>query len=256
MFGATQLRMCIMLQDRFYFLHITKTAGTYIWGLISKNFKAGDAVFWSDKNERNKPISIREHLSRGGFCGHNHYGLKEVFPNDRPLFIFTMLRHPSERFYSQYASLVRARPDLNLSLRDFVLGKNMMCPPNNIQTRMIGSRIKVEHVGDKVNPLAGHYLKRSIELENIDDVLNTAIDRIKAIDCFGIVERITESGEMLSNATGMSVHFKPTSKKKYLDTLSGKEVSLINSINGADRELYAEALLIFNSRLGACRAQG
>lgn len=234
---------------RFFYLHIPKTAGRYMWGLISKNFEKTDALFWSDKNERRMPMSIRQHLSKDAFCGHSYYEFKELFPNDGPLFVFTMLREPSERLYSQYMHLTIARPDLNLSLRDFILGKGNTCPSDNVQSRMIGSKIKIDHAGDEVNAFAEHYLKRSIELENIDDILSAAIARIKTINCFGLVERIVDSGELLSSATGMNVCARQIWRIGRLDALSSNDRNMINSINGADRELYAEALLIFNSKV-------
>ncbi|KKL81580.1 hypothetical protein LCGC14_1993320 [marine sediment metagenome] len=224
-----------------------------MWSLFSENFNQDKIGFWAPYDWQGL-LSCRNHASLDAFSGHLPYTTKQFFPDDRGVFTYTIFREPIERMYSQYLYLRKIRPDLSIKLEEFVSSQYMAVLADNVQTRMLGSMIPIDWMSqvdhrDTIDISIGRFLLESIEIEDRNGLLETAIQRLDELDCFGIKEFLAESGRRLANKTGLSVDVKERSgeHRKHAERLSKKEVNMMKALNELDIELYKEAVAKFEN---------
>lgn len=224
-----------------------------MWSLFSENFNQGKIGFWAPHDWQGL-LSCRNHSSLDALSGHLPYTTKQFFPGDRGIFTYTIFREPIERTYSQYLYLREMRPDLSIKLKEFVSSQYMAVLADNVQTRMLGSMIPINWMSqvayrDTIDISIGRFLLESIEVEDRNVLLETAIQRLDELDCFGIKEFLAESGRRLANKTGLSVDVKERSgeRRKHAEQLSEKEINMIKTLNELDIELYKEGVSRFES---------
>lgn len=232
--------------NRFFFMHIPKTAGTYMWTLIPGNFPRGMATYRSDGK-----ISRRNNLEAGAFGGHWPYITNELFPSSENLFIYTILRDPIERTYSNYLQHNRERPrQQQIRLDEYLFNPYHLGFSDNMQTRMLGSSVHIyNNATDSILFSLKVFLMLSLQTENNQTVLESAAKRLNTLGDFGIKDRLTESGKRLETASGMKIDVieDVNLHNKYVDKLSKMDVDMIKSQNGLDLELYQEAVRVFNA---------
>ena len=224
-----------------------------MWSLISANFNQSKVGFWAPYDWQGL-LSCRNHSSLDAFSGHLPYITDLLFPDERGVFTYTIFREPIERTYSQYLYLREVRPDLSIKLEEFLSSQYMAVLADNVQTRMLGSMIPINWMSqvdhrDTIDISIGRFLLESIEIEDRSALLETAIQRLDELDCFGIKEFLAESGRRLANKTGLSIDVKERSGEhcEHAKRLSEKEINMIKSLNELDIELYKEAVSRFES---------
>ena len=182
-----------------YFLHVPKTAGSTIRSILAQNFNTEARFFWRNSNQDKKYLT--ELLSREPgktklIAGHFAYGLHETLAT--PGSYFTILRHPVDRFVSEYNyfdKVVRKKQgsqlkafvnnpayktiiDNGASLRDFT--NNSPTYMDNIFVRMISGRVG---------------LNRDVTASDLEDAKECLSCNV---DVFGIAERFDESALLIA----------------------------------------------------------
>lgn len=135
------------MAETLIFLHIPKTGGTTLRGIIDRQYKPGEFLIIEGARSGNFPRRVREITeerlkSVKIMAGHMDVGIHEYLPCSATY--FTLLRDPIDRLISLYYFIKRKPADphhqllneSNMSLKDFVLS-GMRINFNNGQARMI-----------------------------------------------------------------------------------------------------------------------
>ena len=220
-----------MEKEQIIFLHIPKTAGTTMRGLIVEQYDA----------DRVAAIYEHQHIDEAGFSalpvqeknkldvliGHFGYGFHRHLEGcSRPYRYATFVREPMQRFLSLYNHLANVQfkgspPDFWSLLRGPAPWRF-----NNYQTRMISG----------VNPEVGQC---SLEM------LDIAIERIeKEFDFVGVTELFNESLVVASEKWGWELRpykIRNTAsrfKADFRSHLSGEDMEVFIDRNSLDIKLY------------------
>lgn len=242
------------MKKRLFFMHIPKTAGRYLWSLISGNFSPHAVGFWAP-HDNHGLLSCRNHLSLDALSGHLPYTTRDYFPDERGLFIYTTFRDPIERTFSHFLYLRQGRPDLKIELDAFLSDPYMVLLADNVQTRMLGSNIPITWMAhaeprDTIDVSIGRYLLESIETEKEDELLDRAIHRLDKLDEFGIKEHLAESVRRLCKKSGLTIEVDERHSEhcKHVNSFSEADAQKVLAANKLDMELYREALRRFEGR--------
>lgn len=242
-----------MPKDRFFFMHIPKTAGRYMWSLISANFFNKDKVgFWAPF-DRQGLLATPNPNELDVISGHISYNIDSLFTDNRPLLKLVLLRDPIERTVSQYHWVVKNHPELNLSLDEFIENPGCSMLVDNVQTRMIGTGLQIKQIGSISLPReaiidnsVGRFLSASIITDADDDLLDRAIRRLDTC-IFGITEMLSKSAELFAERTGLTLRAIEIDygHRKYRESLSQSMLGIIEDKNKLDSILYKEAVSRF-----------
>lgn len=235
--------------ERLYFLHIQKTAGTTFSALLQTYFSAGETCPAYDYLQLFK-LSEEQRPAYRYYRGHFGYGLLEYLP--QPVRVVTLLRDPIERTLSNLSHIRRyAEHDANRLYHR----RNMM---TFLKSRHIGIELRNLQTRSLAMPRGGIELYRYWELEDRD--LDTAKERLETIAFVGLVERFSESLHLLVYMLG----WQPFSTESRLNSaperfqiadLDNEVIDYLHEINRFDLDLYAFARQLFADRYQAMMAE-
>jgi hypothetical protein len=229
----------IKSQQTVIFLHIPKTAGSTLFSLARRQYKA-DAIFhvmsrdYSDFKELQEDRRNKFELVGGHMC----FGVHEHIPG--PSTYFTILRHPLERVLSYYYYLrdyySRHQLDdeqylleLQKDLAEFVATSQILEVDNGQTRRLVGTD------GYKVG--FGQCSQEMLEKakQNI----------LESFSVVGITERFYETilllGETFAWKNKLFINKNVTQNKPERHTVDQRAIDLISKYNEFDIELYAFA---------------
>jgi hypothetical protein len=251
-------RGAIAAERPFFFLHIRKTAGVSLRGLLANRFPADRILFQA--HSVSGPQQPRDALFATGHVGFDYAKRFGVAPT-----IFTVLREPMARSISAYDFFQshsedffrNLAPELSaaeyegrrrLQERARALGPARFLAAEeklarhwlaNVQTRQLAGAAFANHRDD--DPL----------------LVDAALDNLARIDLAGILEREQETLQLLARMMGWGelgplphLNRTPQSGRPVLDAQSR---NVLRSWNALDLRLYAEACRLFDRRLCTLR---
>ena len=261
-----------------YFLHIPKTAGSSLAGLIRRFYPEEDAIPVFEWAELVK--MKREEINRYR-CYTGHFGTGLYSLLDRPVPTVTLLRDPFERSVSQIKhaakfdapkpTMLPGKPLTNLrtlydhatkSPLELWLGPHYTpIGVEDYQTRQLG-------VDLDINPLMGKPDKREFSLlvreagkgEDMDKVFERAKRRLDSMAVVGTVERFAESVELICDHLGVpapetipedNIAQGRSLRVSHRDSgkISARTIADIDAITMYDRRLYEYASQLLDARL-------
>jgi len=260
--------MSLTPEERLFFIHIPKTAGTTLIPVIDKHFHEREicpAQLWREFVHLPRETLPKYRLFRGHFGAG---GLRPFLPE--PPVCMTMLRAPVPLAVSTY-KFIRREPGTrvhhivrnnNMSLSDFLAHPATSGKVSNKQTRHLS--FDMEH-----DPDAGPIFLNRESREVVDAWVRDHRVRIKPADrlerarkklleCrfFGLVERFEESMFLMAHTfdwgpIGRVQKLMVAPSQPAREELAADVVSRIHELNRLDIELYAFAQQEFERRLSA-----
>ena len=219
------------------FIHLHRTGGTTLFrDVISPNIKGNVYhVYGYRRLPLNPPDNSFIRM-------HGAYGAHRLMPFYNVRYI-TMMREPVDRCVSYYYNLLSRPHPLqrlakNSSLEDFFKDPRFA----NMQTRF----------------LAGFFYNRLYPVVRAkvfrERMLSAAKRHLREMFCFGIYERLCESGWVMNRKFGwnfvhsLQQHNKNLSKRPKVEELSEAALAVLKSCNDLDIRLYEYAQGLFGER--------
>jgi hypothetical protein len=233
------------------FVHIPKTAGTSLRGIIEKNFKK-DAIFTVDGRNPQKSIALFNNLSSDKKLhfslvqGHVEFGA--LRPSHEQIKYITFVRNPVERVLSYYSYILSdtyRRPQAEIAagmpFKDYLLSKYDWQIDNH-QTRMIAGNVPPEYGA----------------------CTSEVLERAKAnlashFEFVGIADLFDRSVLAMSKSLGWNTPFykrlNATKKRISKKGIGQEELNIIVNENRFDWELYQFATSRFEGMHRKSRLQ-
>lgn len=256
--------------ERLFFIHIPKTAGTSLIPLIDRNFHTDEicpAQLWRELVRLPQESLPKYRLFRGHFGGN---GLTPFLPT--PPTLMTMLRQPVPLAVSTYKFICRepgtrvhnlVRKN-NMTLDEFLNCRKLRNKASDKQVRHLS--FDLEH-DPTTGPIFPHHESRAAVDRWIKDRRvrigpDQRLERAKAklAQCafFGLVERFDESMQLMAHTfgwppVGSAQKLKVAPKGLDSDELTDALIATIMRYNQLDDELYRWAEKLFDERLDAMK---
>lgn len=224
-----------------FFLHIPKTGGLTLRGILSRYFTRQQVCSANGLGSLLK-MSDEEIGRYRYFRGHIPYNATQLMPRS-PL-IITFLRDPFERTLSNYAYL-RSRDDLRLhpiaatyDLVGYLKNARASYNQTDMMTYFIGANFPIRGV------------------PNRDKHLDLAMRRLEHMPFVGITERYDESVQLLAHVLDIApmqqIEKRNVSPERLrINDLTAEEYALIDEMTQNDQRLYAYARQLFDARYQA-----
>lgn len=230
------------------FVHIPKCAGTSIMGEMARQYRP-DRIFriygeTEERLEALRRLPPDEAAQIRAFGGHLPFGLDPLVAG--PLTTFTLLRHPVERIVSHHAFVLRHR--------ETPMQARMVEGVDTLEEYVTRSPAAPLFNNGMVRYLGGDALGAMGPADA--DQLHTALDRIRdGTILVGLQERYPESLARFARTFGWR-RVKPKRANVGADRAATSElpratVTLIETHNALDLELYEEARAVFAATLAA-----
>lgn len=244
--------------EKLYFLHIPKTAGTSLRTYLESHFHVDEVCPHLTIPEilPHPPSSLRRYRL---FCGHHGMHLPRLIRDD-PI-IVTILREPIERCISHFRHIQSEKQDWlheqvrSMTFEEFVMSDHGVIELLNFQTRfLVEDNLRRDYFGHsdlRVSDLVALEAKYSDPAR-----LDRACDLLDRAAFVGIQERFDDALRLLAHTFGWSpvttfpkynaarVKFDPSS-------LTPAVLERLNELTRLDRALYDHARRIFESRFAA-----
>jgi hypothetical protein len=195
-------------QEKLVFLHLPKTGGTTLHNHLAQFFEQQDICPERFNGLRKLPLG---QLARYRFIS-GHYDLAscQAIPGEKK--IITFLREPRARLVSLYNFLKAHRPEVakrndwglvlmadELTIEQFFAHPEVRRHPyiNNGMTRALADHLSME-VWAARDPEA--------DCRDVSDAVDDALDSLKALAAFGILERFDESVQLLTDSLGVPAY--------------------------------------------------
>lgn len=227
------------------FIHIPKTAGTTMRGIMFNQYGADKVCGIYDMNENfthNEDFNAFEEKDKRSYIaiiGHFSYGIHEILAKGQEYFYATTLRDPVRRVLSLYNSTVK---------RQF---KNIEAPPIE---DLLNKFHNPWYDNEQVRMLSGVKARFG---ECTEEMLESAKSNLNACPFFGITEAFEESYFLGSKTMGWKpIGYNSKNTKSYpqnmkSETVSEEILALIKKNNALDIRLYDYARDLFQERLKA-----
>lgn len=245
-----------MPEQRYYFLHIPKTAGTSFTSYFSKFFKEEQIFpghFWFDIVQ-SLPFDWEKYQF---YRGHFGYSLKRFLPKDT--FTLTFLRDPIERVISQHhhalvepylVHMVANREyksieggDLKKMLQIDMVRSHYW----NAQSRFIGVDIDILSDAtptDLESTSAIHHIlgKYAFDIPE-SELLGKAVTNLKTLNFIGIQEYFEQSCLLLAYKTGLTPQINIKKEMKFAgrpkrEAFDQETIDELTKLNHLDYVLY------------------
>jgi hypothetical protein len=239
------------VKNSLLFLHMPKAGGTALAGALGNRFEAERCLtIYLDPEPSGEELDAARYVT-----GHVSTSIIERF--ERPPFSVVVLRDPIERALSLYSffrelekprttrlALERMVPALRLAKQHSLEGFIKVAPDlaehylGNWQARVLGGK----------------------SLEGTDERLQHALDGLHGCDFVGLAERQDESVDWLTRRLGWS-GLTPlpitnvTRTRLRRDELSPAALDALLELTTVDRELYAEAVRLYERRIAVWAAE-
>lgn len=237
------------MSDPFFFLHLPRTAGTTLNDVLRANFRPQEVLSLYRDSDFTRYASLEPGQLDGVRLIQGHALLASYDPPrlyDRPVRVFTFLRHPVARLVSEYAflktwprtTLYRFLNDNAVSFREYVTGmrRELKFRGKNPMTRLLSGR---DFDLDAFPRAALDAAKRNLE---------------RGFGFFGLMERFDESLLLLGDYLGLqNVYYE---KRNVLAEggkagITPEDLDVALSRNTADMELFTFATELFEARVAA-----
>ena len=240
-----------------YFLHIPKTAGTTLYVNMDDRFEVDEICPVRFISEL---IQVpRENLQTYRFFrGHLGYSLQHFV--NRPLQYVTVLRDPIDRCISHYEDVRRVPNnflhhrvnDHQMTFADFARDEISNVTLNNLQARSLAFDWKVEQMIGNAPLIQRGIAGTPLDMPD-DELLDIAMERLRACAVVGIVERFEEVVALLSYRFGWYPIRPPrrlnqSAKRTSRDDLDEETLDLLQQLNCVDLALYTEATRLFEAQ--------
>jgi len=241
-----------------FVLHIRKTAGTSLRGLLANRFPVGASLFQAHAREHTKAD-----VNRYSFVtGHVNYGYLSRF-RQRPV-VMTVLREPLDRamsafyFYrdndAEFMSVLRQE----LSDEEFAVRERL----SQLAGRM-SFRELLQQEPELAKSHLGNYMTRMLLSSPAPgdlgpEHLEEAKNHLAACDVVGLVERLNDTLDLLKHQFGWADlgpidHDNPTRGRRSLADEDPEVLGMLKEWNQLDVQLYAFARDLFERRLAQLR---
>jgi hypothetical protein len=223
-----------------FFIHIPKTAGSTLEGIIAAQYPPGsvlnlrqNAVSHDERTARLRalPLGIRI------VCGHLHYGFLAAVP--RPARAFTMLRDPVERVISLYYYIARE-------------------PRHATHEAFKRGEITMEKLARRQGRAQACFLAGITPRDAMPDaelVARAKENLERNMTAVGITERFDESLLLYNRALGWKVggyiRENVTRNRPTQDRLAEADLAVIRAHSSVDQAIYEFARTLFEQRVAA-----
>jgi hypothetical protein len=251
-------RLMLREEDRVYFLHIPKTAGSSFVELLHNYLPDEKRPHYLLADLLNPPETL---LEQRLIVGHTYYTLHHFLP--RPPIYVTMLRDPAEQVVSHFRHIKRY-PEHHLyekyrnkTLLDFLRDQDMVRVITNFQTHSLAVDADPRVLAKNLTP---EELNRSILDELMlgmydhlseGELLEYVKARLKDFAFVGITERFDDTVDLLT----YTFHWQPFRQSVNLNRdpnpfldIPQSAKDLIAEHTEIDRQLYQFALDLFETR--------
>lgn len=247
-------------EQTLFFLHIRKTGGAALTGVISNRFAESNCLL-----RYSAPEPDLEDLERYRYVA-SHVPISFVDRFESPPYVFTFLRDPIERALSTF-SFLRTRPpefprqilihgggpDAYLRLEE-CMRLTRECTIEEFMRR--APELAIEYLGNgQTRVLDGS------RPEGGDENLDHALEGLNRCDFIGLTERLSESADWLARRLGWTglqpmPRTNVTAARLRRDQVSAEGMKQLLELTSLDRELYGQAVRIYERRLAEWRAAG
>jgi hypothetical protein len=230
------------LKRSLLFLHVPKTGGSTLTGVLSNRFAPDDCLSLYFGPEPDLKDLDRFRYITG------HVGLSFLEQFERPPFVFTFIRDPIDRALSSY-SYTRAfppeyQPDVAL------LGPELY--ERWQKFRRLARECSIGELIDRDPEIARAYFgnRQARALGSMaegDERLDDALDALERVDFVGVSERLEESADWLARRLGWR-ELSPVPRSNVSaarlsrEQLPAETMDALLELTSVDRELYALAL--------------
>jgi hypothetical protein len=240
--------------ERLYFLHIQKTAGTTFYFTLDEKFDPEQicpARFWRQflRIAKRDSRQLRQYRL---FRGHFGYAVPQFFK--RPTTCVTVLRDPIKRSISHFQHIEREPKDRrhkivaanHMDLAAFAEHPETRLSILNLQTRSIAFDLGLKEL-KKIRGFAAQGVIGTLQPERSDDeLLAIAQQRLDEFPFVGIVERFQDSLFLLSYVFGWYPirqvrQLNKAPDKKATPDLSPELLETLTDLNRLDIQLYDQA---------------
>lgn len=229
----------MVLKDKYFFLHIPKTAGTSLKMLLMEQFHKDD-IFPAQTNEQMAKIEADDIPNYKLFIGHHGYQFIDHFAPFRPQLI-TMLRDPINRVISDYY-FARQRPD-----RDPII---LECP--TFEAYLSHPHIQNRIFNNQSQHLLGVGYNDFLELD-FDDCYDTITQRLDDMEFVGITERFPESLLLLAHTfdwnISKEIRRNVSVNRSDIEEIDTQLIDVVRQKNELDYRVYDYARNLFERRL-------
>lgn len=257
-------------RPRLIFLHIPKCGGTTLHSILARHF-APDEVC----PERFNGLRARRLEELAGFSFFSgHHDLESC----RALFgqenrIVTLLREPRARLISLYYFLTIHRPESEPATASMVsLARStsaeaffthpMVRRHASVRNAMV-SLFTQPHRGVRWEAIDSQLEGADLVLTDPAAAVDKALEALRSLTCFGLLERFAPSLELFSASLGLRLDDEApqqvTDEMRMRDSLDYAErpvvtprlIEIIDELTEADRAFYAQAEALFAQRLAS-----
>ncbi len=255
-----------------YFLHIPKTGGSTVSGLI-ESLQSGESV-WSHRSGHRWAELLQASPERLAavrlFVGHFGGLLQQFYPG--PLRYLTVMRDPLERAISHYRHVLR---DPNHALHGIAcelgsFGAYLRDPTTqptivNFQLRSIAANLDPRAIAASLTD--GDLRERNLDVrletvalvESTEELLETATTRLEQMCLVGLTERLEDSLALACEVFGWMLPESIERQNVAPDTDARceplpEDVALFKTLNAGDYALYATAKRRFERDWARSRA--
>jgi hypothetical protein len=248
---AIQTPYVLQPDDKLYFLHIQKTAGTALMEHIQLFFARAEIVSWHSELQN----TIDDLYAYRLYIGHAGYKFLDKFHNIKPLWM-TLLRHPVDRVISHYYFLLQLYNQDIENNRPTTQLRKLVTDSSNLHDFITNSRIHFHNVQVSYLYQHGQGGFQNTEQDMPPNVLDIVKDRlINECAFLGITDRYDDSIALLHYTFGWRPYLMKRQKRvnvtkdrPKINEVDSKIIDLIIEQNQLDIELYNFAVDLFSKR--------
>jgi hypothetical protein len=229
------------------FLHIPKTGGSTLQGIIQRNY--GKKNCYNVPNNREvATFAALPHEQRNSIralMGHHGFGAHKHFENSEDVKYITMLRDPVDRIISNYYWILerpehhtyKAIVENNYSVADYV-SSGVIANAENAQVRLLSNSVDTPHGG--------------CTREMLEQAKANLVSHFQVVG----VNKKYDQFLMLTQKEldwKMPYYFRAnvTKKKEKREAISADKIAVIKEYNALDAELFAFAEARFDAQWAA-----
>ena len=242
------------------FLHIRKTGGAALTGVLSNRFAESDCLL-----RYSPPAPDLQGLGRYRYVA-GHVPVSFVDRFESPPYVVTFLRDPIERALSTF-SFLRTRPP-EFPAQVLIEGGGRDAHLRLEECMSLTRECTIEGFIDRAPELAREYLGNgqtrmlcASRPEGGEEDLDHALEGLRRCDFVGLTERLGESADWLAGRLGWT-DLKPmprtnvTPGRIQRDQLSAGAMEGLMELTSLDRELHGQAVRTYERWLAEWRAAG